>query len=170
MKKILYWMGKVVFGGMLGLLFCIGCRSAKVEPPEGVPELSVSTVPTVTLAVVTVDVFSGRPNPQWTLTNSQIERIEEVVESLPSIKPFELSSALGYRGFVLELPELNGKQDVFIYVGAGMVLYETEQEKQYLQDVDYQFERQLLHWSQLHLEPTLYETIKKEFERLIGGE
>lgn len=72
MKKILCWMGKGVFGGMLGLLFCIGCRSAKVE--------------------------------------------------------------------------------------------------QYLQDVDYQFERQLLHWSQIHLEPALYETVKKEFECLIGGE
>jgi hypothetical protein len=59
---------------------------------------------------VQLDVFSGRPNPHWTLT---AERAEEVGQLLRDLEPAERAEppGLGYRGFLLTSAE--AKASVF---------------------------------------------------------
>lgn len=63
---------------------------------------------------VELDVFSGRPNPKWTLTDSESARVEEMLRDLP-IGTKAAIPGLGFRGFILS----DGKRR--ITVGGGMV-------------------------------------------------
>lgn len=49
---------------------------------------------------VTLDIFSGRPNPQWALSE---EQIEELRKRLVDLKEEEATTppGLGYRGFLV---------------------------------------------------------------------
>jgi hypothetical protein len=49
---------------------------------------------------VELDVFSGRPNPRWTLAGSRVDELRETVRDLTSGEPRDIPG-LGYRGFVL---------------------------------------------------------------------
>lgn len=69
---------------------------------------------------VELDVFSGRPNPQWTLTQTEAARVEELLQDLPPAEK-AVEPALGYRGFVMTA----GKRR--ITVGKGVVHLEGEQ-------------------------------------------
>ena len=52
---------------------------------------------------VTLDVFSGRPNPTWTLTAAQTGELRALLDALPDATCKSLALNLGYRGFVVEL-------------------------------------------------------------------
>jgi len=62
-----------------------------------------------TSAVVTLDVFSGRPNPEWTLTPAMAADLSSRLGTLEATnetpKPFD---GLGYRGMRVELHEQAG--------------------------------------------------------------
>jgi hypothetical protein len=59
---------------------------------------------------VELDVFSGRPNPRWTLMAGRAEEVRELLRDLePADRP--QPSGLGYRGFVLTSGE--AKASVF---------------------------------------------------------
>jgi hypothetical protein len=51
--------------------------------------------------VVTLDVFSGRPNPEWALTPAEGVEFERRLAVLPplSVAPADQAQPLGYRGF-----------------------------------------------------------------------
>jgi len=54
---------------------------------------------------VTADVFSGRPNPRWTLDEPQIAQLAEKVRravGAPPLPPRQLPDGLGYRGLIVE--------------------------------------------------------------------
>lgn len=63
---------------------------------------------------VELDVFSGRPNPKWTLTEGEAVQVEERLRDLPQASEAK-QPGLGYRGFVL----MKGKRRVV--VGSGVV-------------------------------------------------
>ena len=51
--------------------------------------------------LVTLDIFSGRQNPTWTLSEEQVEQLQERVEAVEErtlAKPSGVLSKLGYRG------------------------------------------------------------------------
>ena len=54
---------------------------------------------------IELDVFSGRPNPEWTLTAAEAAELETMAAALPIADapppPFE---GLGYRGIVARYP------------------------------------------------------------------
>lgn len=50
--------------------------------------------------IVMLDIFSGRPNPAWSLSRGQIDELGEKVQNLPSVTPVT-PPGLGYRGFVV---------------------------------------------------------------------
>jgi hypothetical protein len=72
---------------------------------------------------VELDVFSGRPNPQWTLTKQETARVEELLRDLPSEPGASKESGLGFRGFILS----DGKHR--ITVGGGFVRFEEGADK-----------------------------------------
>jgi hypothetical protein len=51
--------------------------------------------------IVTLDVFSGRPNPEWTLTPAESAEFERRLAALSpvSVAPAGRTQPLGYRGF-----------------------------------------------------------------------
>jgi len=53
---------------------------------------------------VTVDLYSGRPNPWWTLTKPQAAEIETELSGIPEPETAE-PPRLGFRGLVLETGE-----------------------------------------------------------------
>lgn len=68
---------------------------------------------------VEIDVFSGRPNPRWTLTQQQTTHVEQLLRDLPSTSG-PAASGLGFRGFILS------EGDRRIRVGSGLVHFENE--------------------------------------------
>jgi hypothetical protein len=53
--------------------------------------------------IVELDIFSGRPNPRWSLSESENAELARLIESLqPAASPPSLTPpGLGYRGFRL---------------------------------------------------------------------
>jgi hypothetical protein len=72
--------------------------------PEGPRDLLTSGV--------TLDIYSGMPNPAWTLTAEQTQELREMLDSLPEAACEPVNLGLGLRGFVVELgqrPELSNE-------------------------------------------------------------
>lgn len=61
---------------------------------------------------VTLDIYSGLPNPVWTLTAEQTQELRELLDNLPEAVCERMNLNLGLRGFVVELgqrPELSNE-------------------------------------------------------------
>jgi hypothetical protein len=126
---------------MLASLQPIPADPANVVPPAPAVEANVTLEPTQepalasTAALITVtvtaeatrdpattqvalDIYSGRPNPAWTLTAEQTRRLREMLDLLPEAACDPLELNLGYRGFVVELgqpPELSNEYRLRVY-------------------------------------------------------
>jgi len=51
---------------------------------------------------VELDIFSGRPNPMWGLSDAQIEELKVKLDTpYPTTKPKQMPPIFGYRGFLL---------------------------------------------------------------------
>jgi hypothetical protein len=52
---------------------------------------------------VILDIFSGRPNPHWTLSDEQINQLQERIGRLDARREASPAKApgLGYRGFII---------------------------------------------------------------------
>lgn len=63
-----------------------------------------------TLIVVTVDLYSGLENPQWSLTEAQRETLGQQLTQLQPASPDESPSppALGYRGLAISFRDADG--------------------------------------------------------------
>ena len=55
--------------------------------------------------IVEFDVFSGRPNPTWSLSEEQIMELQEALRDLPPADKPPGESGLGYRGFLILNPD-----------------------------------------------------------------
>ncbi len=53
----------------------------------------------VMAVIVTLEVFSGRPNPEWSLAPAQSAEFEQRLAALPAADIAGLDDPLGYRGF-----------------------------------------------------------------------
>ena len=47
-----------------------------------------------------IDIFSGRPNPKWSLANEQVDELKTKLGNLPMAKPV-MPPGLGYRGVLV---------------------------------------------------------------------
>ena len=59
-------------------------------------------------ATITLDVFSGRPNPSWELTHAQMQELEARVTAMENYlgEIVQQPGKLGYRGFQITGPQL----------------------------------------------------------------
>jgi hypothetical protein len=92
----------------LGLAVAMGLTCSSLAPDGESRSLAVdscneSSIREASSIVVTVDLFSGRPNPSWTLAPRHREELStRLGASRPDPSPVEeVDSKLGYRGFVL---------------------------------------------------------------------
>jgi hypothetical protein len=66
---------------------------------------------------VELDVYSGMPNPTWTLSAADAALLAEKLDALPPAAPRELGNPLGYRGLVVD----TGAEVVRVHRGTAQV-------------------------------------------------
>jgi hypothetical protein len=135
------------------------------QPPKGVTE-PIPTVATPVLgspARVELDVFSGRPNPTWTLTAAETKTFRDMVAALPGTGTLTFPDPLGYRGMLVSLPaeEANGSVTTW-RIWRGVVQQTSDATSTFYVDSDRALEMWLLQSGQIHIEPDLFKTIQAE--------
>ena len=75
---------------------------------------------------VELDAFSGRPNPQWTLSENESASLLESLRDLPPAGPHASPDQLGFRGFVVHNLQRAGGLPGRMRVWSGFVGYEDE--------------------------------------------
>jgi len=110
---------------------------------------------------VILDVFSGRPNPRWVLSDAQTLELVRRIASLSRAQGAREPTPpdLGYRGFQLEahdVPELPGP----VHVYGGFVRLPSEVRL----DPQRRTERWLLESNSKALEPPIHELVLHEIE------
>jgi hypothetical protein len=91
---------------------------------------------------VELDIFSGVPNPTWTLTPVEAEELLRRLAALPPAPPGALSGHLGYRGVILTLTE--GVETQLVRVQRGLGVISSRGTDSYRRDADRALERWLL--------------------------
>ncbi len=89
-----------------------GLRHACSEPSPS-PSPSPSVGPAVTLpasdsVTVSLGIYSGRPDPSWTLSAAQAAELRRLIEVLPSGAGEPAAGGLGYHGFMIALADAGG--------------------------------------------------------------
>jgi hypothetical protein len=111
---------------------------------------------------VELDIFSGRPNPVWTLIESERDSLAERLASLPPARPRTLSANLGYRGLIVTVP---GQDGVAINrVQRGTVETTVGARTTYRDDPGRAFERWLLDTGTAHIAADIREVLRREFK------
>lgn len=114
-------------------------------------------------ATVEADLYSGRPNPSWSLTPEEVARLVERVEGLAPAAEVEPPGRLGYRGLRFRLH--SGSRE--IASGAsfdGHLRFQGSAGPRHLADPKGEVERWLLATGQGRIEPQVYETLRNEAE------
>ena len=107
---------------------------------------------------VELRVFSGRPNPVWSLDAEAVATLESLVAALPHGTPPQPAEQLGYGGFVVHVVE--GEHLRTYYVGAGAVeVVDAQLTTTYL-DPDHRIADWLLETGEFFLPATVYETVQ----------
>ncbi|XP_078382107.1 uncharacterized protein LOC144664772 isoform X5 [Oculina patagonica] len=70
--------------------------------------------------IVTLEIFSGVPNPKWTIqqNHQNFSEIKSLFSSAQKYKPEDSPSKLGYEGFVVEEVKKGKKQAAVLIVGS----------------------------------------------------
>lgn len=112
------------------LLFCVGCAT---EPTQSTMRMTAE-----------LDIFSGRPNPTWTLTTDESTRMAALLTNLPPANPAPADPGLGYRGVVLQNPEPTPELPARIRVYRGVVLLGDDPAQRFndVHDVEHQLLKQ----------------------------
>jgi hypothetical protein len=109
---------------------------------------------------VELDIFSGMPNPTWSLTTAQANDLLDQLAALPPASPLELSGHLGYRGFIVQVEE--GAEREVIRVQAGAVQITKLAKKTYARDVDRKLERWLLDTGRPRLKSEVLQVVERD--------
>jgi hypothetical protein len=110
---------------------------------------------------VELDIFSGMPNPTWTLTNDEAESFVKQLSALPQTSAREVTGNLGYRGFIVSMTE--GTDERVIRVQNGAVHVCKGKTTVYADDTGRKLERWLLDTGKAHLNDELFHLVEREF-------
>lgn len=110
---------------------------------------------------VELDIFSGMPNPRWSLTKVEADSFVTQLAALPRTSARERSGNLGYRGFIVQCPR--GANTELIRIQNGTVHTSSGVTNVYAYDKDRALERWLLNTARPHLENELFQTVEREF-------
>lgn len=126
--------------------------------------LIAATPANVKKAKVTLQVFSGRENPSWSLSEKQIDELLALIKDLPKAEPRDFPDGLGYRGFQVVLTENTNEKTHQIVAYKGQILYTTAGADAYFNDPDRRLETFLLKSGDSYLNDELSKFIKDEIE------
>ena len=100
---------KGAFLMLIVLLSCVACGSAESKKPAAsttstTQPIITGTSGTTQPVTVELDVYSGRPNPTWTLTAQEVAELTLRLQKLATLPTVPSVGNLGYRGFLLHNP------------------------------------------------------------------
>lgn len=102
--------------------------------------------------LIELDIFSGRPNPTWTLTSAEAVELESITTSLPVADAPPPFDGLGYRGIVVRNPAEPGWSLVAF---RDTVRIRTQEEIEVRADPEARVERWLLGTAGYAVDPAL---------------
>lgn len=141
MKVFLYTLAlsMVLVVSLAGLLKSSGSASIKVE----------------------LDVFSGRENPTWTLSEQQGRKLRSMIRGLSSTTSRSAQGdGLGYRGFSVHFRSTAAESVLNVY--RKVVKWKEHDKAMYYIDPERSLERWLLSTGKRSVEPELYKHLLKE--------
>jgi hypothetical protein len=107
-----------------------------------------------------MDVFSGRPNPSWDLSSSEVDQIRSTFGRLPERQAAIRSDSLGYRGVILQGDTVRDMGFTRISIGGGVVVAEGSQGTRYFSDSDRSLERLVFTTARGRIDATDYAAFK----------
>jgi hypothetical protein len=112
---------------------------------------------------VTLDIFSGRPNPTWSLEHLTAQECKRLIDSLPPLPPEDapVPPGLGYRGFIIQSRNSTLAGPIMVYGGA--VKAPTGTYRDHLR----KFEAWLLKSAGSFLESSLIQIVGKEIKKKV---
>jgi hypothetical protein len=85
---------------------------------------------------VTLDVFSGQPNPSWELTAEEAQELSRRLTRSTRTDQAPTAQGLGYRGFLIANPERKSGVPAEVRVFAGIVTSQEGEEITNFLDLD----------------------------------
>lgn len=112
---------------------------------------------------VELDVFSGRPNPHWTLNQRDSQELLRRLQRLSPTNAGEPSGNLGYRGVILSNPEGAIAGFEWIVCSNGLVVgYKGDSSQKFI-DANRNLERWLVQTGKTTLGPDILRSLPQEF-------
>ncbi|MFC3452899.1 hypothetical protein [Amycolatopsis speibonae] len=106
---------------------------------------------------VELDLFSGMPNPAWTLRNAEAAEFQRKLVSLPKASEGRIANNLGYRGFIVRTGATT------VLVQRGIVRVTQDGGTLFRTDSGRMLERWLLQSGKPHVEPGIFADAEREF-------
>jgi hypothetical protein len=128
-----------------------------------VPSNQISAKQVPGNATVELDVFSGRSNPTWVLSDEQVATLATQLASLPSRAASSLANNLGYRGFVVELDQAGNP--VTVRIQNELVEVVGPSGRSYFQDDDRALERWMLNSGRDSLPADIVQLVQDELDQ-----
>lgn len=123
-----------------------------------------STLKNVKSATVTLQIYSGRVNPEWNLTDKQANELLALLDNLSESQPSIFPSHLGYTGFRVAWDENGTKAKREIVAYRGQILYRNDNSKKYFTDPERRLEKFLLKTGDSTLDAQHAKRIEQEIE------
>ena len=123
-----------------------------------------SPAPAAGPAQVELDVFSGRPNPGWTLSAADAETFQNMAAALSPASEQAYPAQLGYRAVIVSLSSAAAGQVVW-RVWDHVAQRTSGATIAYYADPDQSLQHWLLQSGQPHLDADLYATVQSELAR-----
>jgi len=108
---------------------------------------------------VELDVYSGMPNPTWTLSDADADRFMAELGALPRTSERTLSGGLGYRGLIVRCG--HGDEPDVIHLQAGTVQIASGATFVFARDPARDLERRLLDTGRPYLDEDLLAMIER---------
>lgn len=114
--------------------------------------------------IVEIDLYSGRPNPSWSLDEAQSAELTKRLDALQEVDKGEPAQGLGYRGVIITMRDGVSGRPMTTIVSAGIVLERfhdgTERRRR---DLSRSLESWIIRTGRSHLDPAVYEHITLQF-------
>ena len=112
------------------------------------------------LCEVELDIFSGAPNPTWSLTDAEADSFLKRLAALRRTTPGQFSGKLGYRGFIVQCRQGSDAWQVRLH--NGIVDITQAAMNSYADDEARRLERWLLDTGKPYLKAELYQMAERE--------
>jgi hypothetical protein len=126
--------------------------------------LAQRTEARMTTVEVEIDIFSGMPNPHWTLSEADTATLLSKFSELPNAEPSPRSDRLGYRGVGLIVRSAQGGASK-VFVHNGVVETRDGPSVRFFGDPRRALERWLIDTGRSRLGPEVMKAIDADLQR-----